>query len=279
MILAENISFQIGKACLLNRASFRFDKPEFVAVIGPNGAGKSTLLQLLSGLYKPTTGSVLINGKGTHLWSASEFAGFRAYLQQQQSVFESFTVEDVLMMGRTIHINSKPGVPDQEMVEQALIQLGLNDRKHQPFNHLSGGEQQRIQFARTLLQLRDSTSESLAGKTLFLDEPLNNLDLYYQYNLLQLARTNVVEKHGMVIAVLHDLNMAYQFADRVIVLSNGNTICDAPTEEALNQELLSRVYGMHIQKHESGNQPTYFSASNAIRKSVINGLNELRLQH
>jgi iron complex transport system ATP-binding protein len=279
MILAENISFQVGKACLLNRTSFRFDKPEFVAVIGPNGAGKSTLLQLLSGFYKPTTGSVSINGKGTHLWSATEFAGFRAYLQQQQSVFESFTVEDVLMMGRTIHVNSKPGASDREMVEQALIQLGLHDRKKQPFNHLSGGEQQRIQFARTLLQLKDTNSDSLAGKTLFLDEPLNNLDLYYQYNLLQLARAHVVEKQGMVIAVLHDLNMAYQFADRVIVLCNGNAICDASTEEALNPELLSRVYGMHIQKYESVNQLTYFSAGNAIPEMVTSGLKELRLQH
>ncbi|MES2557319.1 MAG: ATP-binding cassette domain-containing protein [Bacteroidota bacterium] len=279
MILAENISFQVGKACLLNRASFRFDKPEFIAVIGPNGAGKSTLLQLLSGFYKPTTGSVLINGKGTHLWSASEFAHFRAYLQQQQSVFESFTVEDVLMMGRTIHVVSKPGTADLELVNQMLVQLGLYERRMQAFNHLSGGEQQRIQFARTLLQLKDPATESLAGKTLFLDEPLNNLDLYYQYNLLQLARTNVVEQQGTVIAVLHDINMAYQFADRVIVLSNGNTICDAPADEALSPELLSAVYNMNIQKHESGNQPTYFSASHHIPETVTGELDKVRLQH
>ncbi|ASS48322.1 MAG: hypothetical protein A3D31_08845 [Candidatus Fluviicola riflensis] len=279
MILAENISFQVGKACLLNRASFRFDKPEFIAVIGPNGAGKSTLLQLLSGFYKPTTGSVLINGKGTHLWSASEFAHFRAYLQQQQSVFESFTVEDVLMMGRTIHVASKPGPADAEMVEKMLVQLGLHDRRTQAFNHLSGGEQQRIQFARTLLQLKDVGSDSLSGKILFLDEPLNNLDLYYQYNLLQLARTNVVEQQGTVIAVLHDINMAYQFADRIIVLSKGNTICDAPTEEALTPELLSAVYNMNIQKHESGNQLTYFSASHHVSETITGTLDEVRLQH
>ncbi len=279
MILAENISFRVGKISLLNRASFRFDKPEFVAVIGPNGAGKSTLLQLLSGFYKPATGSVLINGKGTHLWSVGEFAGFRAYLQQQQSVFESFTVEDVLMMGRTIHFESKPAATDQTLVEQMLMQLGLYERRNQAFNHLSGGEQQRIQFARTLLQLKDPATESLAGKTLFLDEPLNNLDLYYQYNLLQLARTNVVEQQGTVIAVLHDINMAYRFADRVIVLSNGNTICDAPVEEALDPELLSAVYRMNIQKQEPGNQPAYFTASNSLPESVAEPLNTLRLQH
>jgi iron complex transport system ATP-binding protein len=279
MILAENISFALGKTTLLQRASFRFDKPEFVAVIGPNGAGKSTLLQLLSGFYKPTSGSVSINGKGTHLWSASEFAHFRAYLQQQQSVFESFTVEEVLMMGRTIHLASKPGLADRMLVNQTLTDLGLSERKNHAFNHLSGGEQQRIQFARTLLQLKDPSSESLAGKTLFLDEPLNNLDLYYQYNLLQLARTNVVEQQGTVIAVLHDINMAYQFADRVIVLSNGNTICDAPAEEALNPELLSRVYGMHIQKHDLEHRTAYFSASNALPKSVVSNRKELLLQH
>lgn len=261
MIIADRIALQRNGKTLFSEASFRFERPEFVAIIGPNGAGKSTLLQLLSGYFAPTTGSVTIHGKPAAQWKPKELAQFRAYLQQQQSVFETFTVEDVLMMGRSIHFQSFPKPEDRTLVDRLLGELELSERRQQPFNHLSGGEQQRIQFARTLLQLQEHPFDSLVGKALFLDEPLNNLDLYYQYNLLQMTRERIVDRGGMVIAVLHDLNMAYRFADRVIVLSEGKTIIDAPTEAALDPELLSAVYHLHIEKMEPNDRLPYFAVT------------------
>ncbi len=262
MILAENIALCRGNKTIFEPASFRFDSPEFVAIIGPNGAGKSTLLQLLSGYFPPSAGSVTIHKKQADKWQPNELARLRAYLQQQQSVFESFSVEDVLMMGRSIYMHSHPKNLDQELVTDALTNLNLVHRKNEPFNQFSGGEQQRIQFARTLLQLDETGTESLVGKTLFLDEPLNNLDLYYQYNLLQMARERVVNRGGTVIAVLHDLNMVYQFADRVIVLSGGKTLIDSPTEEAMVPELLSTIYQLTIKKIQLENQLPYFAVMN-----------------
>ena len=276
MILAENIALHRGNKPLFESASFRFDSPEFVAIIGPNGAGKSTLLQLLSGYFPPTSGSVTIHGKQADKWQPNELAKFRAYLQQQQSVFESFSIEDVLMMGRSIYTNSHPKDLDKALVTLALTNLNLVHRKNEPFNRFSGGEQQRIQFARTLLQLDETGTESLVGKTLFLDEPLNNLDLYYQYNLLQMARERVVNRGGTVISVLHDLNMVHQFADRVIVLSGGKTLIDSPTEEALVPELLSSIYQLRIEKIQPENQLPYFTVINSstyqkhFKKELIN---------
>lgn len=263
MILASDIAFSVQGRFLLAPASFRFDKPEFIAILGPNGAGKSTLLQLLAGYHKPTSGSVLLHGREAHLWKPEELAKHRAYLQQQQSVFESFSVEDVLMIGRSIHYNSFPKPLDRQLVSKALSGLDLTGRREEAFNRLSGGEQQRVQFMRTLLQLQETADASLEGKALFLDEPLNNLDLYYQYSLLHLARESVVKQGGMVVAVLHDLNMAYQFADRVILLSEGKAIIDAPTEEAMIPEQLSAIYNMHIEKIESLDQLPYFAVKTA----------------
>lgn len=261
MIVAENITLVRSGKTLFSEASFRFDQPEFVAIIGPNGAGKSSLLQMLSGAFAPSNGNVSVHGRPTVDWKTEALAKYRAYLQQQQSVFESFTVEDVLMMGRSVHFGSKPGAADRALVAQTLEQLELTTRRDQPFNFLSGGEQQRVQFARTLLQLRETADASLEGKVLFLDEPLNNLDLYYQYNLLQMARTDVVDKGGIVIAVLHDLNMACRYADRVIILSEGRTIMDAPAAEALRPDVLSAVYRMNIEKIEPSNQSPYFAVT------------------
>lgn len=274
MITATDISLARNGKTLLDTTSFRFQQPEFVAIIGPNGAGKSSLLQVLSGFVTPTSGKVEIHGKGTGEWSVKELASKRAYLQQQQSVFESFTVEDVLLMGRSIHFRAHPAEEDRLMVFRALKDLRLESRASQPFNHLSGGEQQRVQFARTLLQLREQASSSMKDKVLFLDEPLNNLDLYYQYNLLQLAQEQITDRGGCVIAVLHDLNMVYRFADRVIILSEGKTIMDAPVEEALAPELLSAVYQLNIHKIEQDNRISYFAVTEQFSSEIVSNRKE-----
>ena len=262
MISATNISLARKGKTLLDSLSCTFDRSEFVAIIGPNGAGKSTLLQLLAGLFQPTSGNVDFLGKNAHAWLPNELAAHRAYLHQQQSVFESFTVEDVLLMGRSIHFTGFPKPEDSALVAGMLRDLNLTHRKDQSFNSLSGGEQQRVQFARTLLQLQQSQRSSLENKVLFLDEPLNNLDLHYQYGLLNMARDKVVGEGGLVIAVLHDLNITFQYADRVIILHEGQKKMDAPTDVAMSPELLSAIYNIDIRKIEQDDQLPYFTIVN-----------------
>lgn len=253
MIRATDISLVRRGKTILQPLSCDFTDGGFVAVIGPNGAGKSSLLHLLSGLHQPSSGNVSVLGKPVGEWTTEELAMTRAYLQQHHSVFESFSVEQVLTMGRSVYFGYKPSANDERMVNEMLADLKLEHRRKQAFNSLSGGEQQRVQFARTLLQLQEDSEEAMQQKILFLDEPLNNLDLHYQYSLLQMAREKVVEKGGIVIAVLHDLNSTYAFADRVILLNNGSVEIDAPVEEAMQPELLSTVYNIPIiKKYDNG---------------------------
>lgn len=261
MIEATNISFRIGKKTLLQELSCSFHQSEFVAIIGPNGAGKSTLLQLLAGLHQPTTGTIRIHHLGTRQWKPGALAYHRAFLNQQQPVFESFTVWDVLTMGRSIHFSAYPKPQDKQLVQTMLETLQLTALKDQPFNSLSGGEQQRTQFARTLLQLQDASTDSFEHKILFLDEPLNNLDLHYQYNILNMIREQFVQRGGLAVTVLHDLNLTYQYADRVIVLDGGQLQIDTASEQAMSAELLSSIYKIPIQKITPPGEPPYFTVA------------------
>lgn len=268
MIHATDISLVRKGRTILQPLSCRFDKAGFVAVIGPNGAGKSSLLHLLSGLYTPSTGTISVLGKPLSEWTIEELAMNRAYLQQQHSVFESFSVEQVLTMGRSVYFGYKPSPNDEQMVTEMLEELQLTSRRKQAFNSLSGGEQQRVQFARTLLQLQEEGEEAMQQKILFLDEPLNNLDLHYQYSLLQMAREKVVNKGGLVIAVLHDLNSAYAFSDRVLMMHQGHLLVDAPTDEAMQADQLSAVYNIPIIRKESDGQ-TWFVVEQPVPPTMI----------
>jgi iron complex transport system ATP-binding protein len=268
MIAAENISLVRNGRQILHSATLQFREPGFVAIIGPNGAGKSTLLHLLSGLMKPSTGFVALGQRPLSSWKTEELAMQRAYLQQQHSVFETFTVNDVLTMGRSVYFKFRPSAQDGELVTEMLKELDLLHRKDQPFNQLSGGEQQRVQFARTILQLFEGEDRDMKGKFLFLDEPLNNLDLHYQVNLLQMAREMIVARGGTVIAVLHDLNMTQAFADRVIILEKGAVRADDLTEKAMSAELLSEIYNVPITRLENEGQ-VFFHVSPQVSPEKI----------
>lgn len=259
MIQAQNISFSSGKKQILSPMSMRFDQPELVVILGPNGAGKSTLLQILAGLFEPVSGEVSYASRQLKNWDITELAKQRSYLLQHNTVFGAFTVEDILEMGRYPYFDMRPTAKDQQLIEQMVVEMGLGSRRKQVYQTLSGGEQQRIQFARAILQLQDPHKEDLGRKVLFLDEPLNNLDLHYQYSLMGQARSKIVDKGGIVIAVLHDINMAYQFADRVLILKHGNLVVDDRTEQALDPEVLGSIFDIDVKKITISDKEVLFS--------------------
>lgn len=259
MIQAKNISFSSGKKQILSPMSMRFDQPEMVVILGPNGAGKSTLLQILAGLFEPVSGEVSYASRQLKNWDITELARQRSYLLQHNTVFGAFTVEDILEMGRYPYFDMRPTAKDQQLIEQMVIEMGLESRRKQVYQTLSGGEQQRIQFARAILQLQDPHKEDLERKVLFLDEPLNNLDLHYQYSLMGQARSKIVDKGGIVIAVLHDINMAYQFADRILILKHGNLVVDDRTEQALDPEVLGSIFDIDVKKITISDKEVLFS--------------------
>ncbi len=259
MIQASNITFSSGKKSILKPMSMTFDKAEMVVILGPNGAGKSTLLQILAGLFEPSSGEISYANRKLNSWDISELAKQRSYLLQHNNVFGAFTVEDILEMGRYPYFDMKPTAKDQQLVEQMISEMELQMRRKQVYQTLSGGEQQRIQFARTILQLQDTTKDDLENKVLFLDEPLNNLDLHYQYSLMWQARNKIVDKGGIVIAVLHDINMAYQFADRILILKEGNLVVDELAEQALEPSVLSSIFDIEVRKIRLSEKEVFFS--------------------
>lgn len=257
MIEARNISFQIGRKSLLQQVSLNAGAGELIAILGPNGAGKSTLLKVLAGLLKPSAGIVIFKEKPLPKWSANALARERAVLAQQSSLNTPFTAAEVVMMGRYPHFQGKPSADDEQVVQQSLQEAGAEHLAERIITTLSGGEQQRVHLARVLAQLEPTCQSAPASKPfhqklLLLDEPVNNLDLQYQHGLLETVQRKA-RQGCTVITVLHELNLAARYADRVIILKDGQKLADGPAHDALGEELLSHVYGLPVRVlHQEG---------------------------
>ena len=271
MIVAENIGFGVGGRMILNPVSMEFKRSELVVILGPNGAGKSTLIQLLAGYLDPTIGKVNYHQQDLKCCKVNSLAKCRAYLHQQSNVFGSFSVQEIVEMGRFPHEESLE--EQNKITEKILIDLKLFTKRNQSYQTLSGGEQQRVQFARAIIQLETKSVSNKPEKVLFLDEPLNNLDMHYQYSLMEQAKEKVCNQGGIVIAVLHDINMAYAFADRIIIVKEGHVVVDSPKELAMETEVLESIFNIGIQKNQVGNE-VFFS----MRPKIIESKKVLKNQ-
>lgn len=221
MLEAHHLSFKIRQKTLLDNVSFDLQPGELLAVIGPNGAGKSTLLRLLCGELQPGGGEIRLLGRPLAKWQVAEQAQIRAVLPQSSSLAFPFTALEVVLMGRTPHNNGVNRHQDSEISMAALHHLGIVHLAEQLYPTLSGGERQQVQLARVLAQIWDSGTKP--GRLLFLDEPTNSLDLAHQHNSLRIAR-DFARAGTAVLAILHDLNLAAQYADRVMMLKAGRLV-------------------------------------------------------
>ena len=262
MIEAEILSFTVKEKQILKPLSFKTDQEEFIVILGPNGAGKSTLVKLLSNGLKPSSGSISYYGKELKDWTLDDLSKYRAYMHQESMIASNFTVREVLEMARYRYPETKNGF-NKSVIEKIVAELNLQALLNVEFNFLSGGEKQRVQFGRVLLQLESEDKTSSFGgeirgrietqpiKYLFLDEPLNNLDVRYQIELLKYARKFVDDKLGSVIVVMHDINLCYQYADRVLLMKKGKVIMDGTVHEVMLPELLSETYQIELEQIQS----------------------------
>ena len=259
MLEVKNISVTLNGNKLVDSLSFNVSPGKLVALVGPNGAGKSTLLKVLSGDL-PYDGEVTMHQTNIKNFTAIEMAQIKAVMTQKSSVNFDFLVKEITMMGRYPHFAHVPSDTDEAIVNQCHQTVGLSNYSDRIHSSLSGGEQQRNHFSRALAQLE---SNCLLAKLLLLDEPLNNLDIKYQFKLMELVK-DFVKKGNSTIVVLHDLNIAAAFADEMIFLKKGRIVQLGEVETVFTPENLSDCYDMEavVQPHPIAHHPmVFFSAT------------------
>ena len=216
--------------------SLSVDRGEIVGIIGPNGAGKTTLLRLLAGLLAPSGGGVRLDGRDLAEIDARARARKLAYMSQDVSQAFSFSVMEILLMGRYPHLGrfEQESGRDREEARRILSYVGLSGLEQRAFTELSGGERQLVLFAKALVQDTEA---------LLLDEPTSSLDIRHQDRIFSMAQELAREKRA-VVASVHNLAVAAQYCGRLILLSQGRVAAEGRPEEVLRSEILDRVYGV-----------------------------------
>ena len=236
----SGIKFHYGKREILKGTGFQARRGEVCLLLGANGAGKTTLLKCINGLLKASDGTVKWLGKDTVPLSLREKARIFGYVPQNTQAGLSLTVMETVISGRLPFSRGKTGKEDVEKSAQVLEQFGLSDYAFRQMGQLSGGERQRILIAR-----------ALAGdpQVLLLDEPTSSLDLRYQYEVMELLVKVSREKNLAVVAVIHDLNLALDFADRVALLHDGHVLAEGATKEVITPDRIEKAYGIRAAIH------------------------------
>lgn len=248
MLQAKDIHFCIRQRPIVKQASLEVKPGEILAILGPNGAGKSTLFNLLTGETSCTRGNVHYNGTAIDQLKTKQLASIRAVMPQHSSVNFPFTAQEVVELG--LPTNTKTiGEKQLEEVMQLTQTLHLKDQFYQ---QLSGGEKQRIQLARVLIQI---WAKKPFPRYLLLDEPTSSLDIAQQHIVLKILKRLKSQNIG-VLLIIHDLNLAAHYADRVALIKDGLIAGIGPVEEVYTESLLSEVFDYPIQliKHPEFNQ-------------------------
>lgn len=239
LIEARDISVLIGGKKIISSVDFEIRQGDLAAIIGPNGSGKTTFLKALSGEL-PYTGRVTMNGRDTASMKAWESASIRAVLPQATALSFPFTVREIVKLGL---IGGRSGVlagENERLPERALARVDLDGFAGRFYQELSGGEQQRVQLARVLCQVWAPVLDGVP-RYLFLDEPVSSLDIKHQLIIMNLAR-DFSRRGGGVVAILHDLNLAAMFADRIFVMHRGKLAAAGSPQDVLSDDLISKVF-------------------------------------
>lgn len=227
----RDLQISLSGQKILKGISAQMPMKRFIGIIGPNGSGKSTLLKCIYRVLKPDCGAVYLDGKELSKFSYRESAKKMAVVAQHNYYNFDFSVQDVVLMGRSPHKRSmeRDNTQDYEIVAQSLAQVGMQDFSSRSFSTLSGGEQQRVILARALAQ---------QTPCLILDEPTNHLDIKYQLQLM-----DIVKGLGRtILSAIHDLNIALMYCDFIYVVKDGRVVAQGEPAQVLTRELIQDVY-------------------------------------
>lgn len=241
MLEAKNISYKIGKKQVLKNVSAEFLPGELNMILGPNGSGKSSFLKIFSGELDDYSGDILYEEKKLKAIRKEELARHRAVMSQQPELSFPLTVDEVVLMGRYPHFSFNPGKKDRAICDEVITRMNLCSFRERNYLTLSGGEKQRVQFARVLAQIWEMPAKG--SRYLFLDEPLTSLDINYQQEFLQITR-DFANTGAVVVVVIHDINLAVQFADKVLFLQEGAVAAHGKPSFVVTETLVEKVFGV-----------------------------------
>ncbi|MFC1870461.1 heme ABC transporter ATP-binding protein [Chloroflexota bacterium] len=235
----EQVSLGYGKRVVLSDINLEAKPGEMLGIIGPNGSGKSTLIRGMTHLISPSSGQIFVDGQNIHNMSRSDLARLVAVVPQNAVLPELFTGFEVVLMGRTPHLGlfRYEGEKDLAIVRRAMEVTQTTAFADRRIGELSGGERQRLTIARALAQ---------EPKIILLDEPTAHLDINYQIETLSLVRRLCLEQMLAVVTALHDLNLAAQYCDRLVMLSKGQIYCHGTPREVINSQAIREVYGAEV---------------------------------
>ncbi|SER79270.1 iron complex transport system ATP-binding protein [Gracilibacillus ureilyticus] len=237
MIEIKGITKQFGKKPVVEDVSVTIEQGTITSFIGPNGAGKSTLLSMVSRLLDADTGEVLLDKNNVKRWKSTEFAKRVSILRQANFINVRLTVRELVAFGRYPYSKGRLTSEDEKFVDQAIEYMNLADMQDKFLDELSGGQKQRAFIAMVIAQDTDY---------ILLDEPLNNLDMKHSVQIMKILRKLVDELGRTVVIVLHDINFASVYSDRIVALKNGKLVKNGPTNEIINSEALRDIYDMDI---------------------------------
>ena len=242
----KNVEFSYASVPILKDICIELAASEMLGVVGPNGAGKSTLLRCIDRILKPQRGSILLDEREIKKMSMIELAKKLGYIPQ--STFQVFpaTVFDTVLLGRRPHVGWRSGEKDRKKVLKALQMLNIEKFAMRDINELSGGQQQKVFIARALTQEPD---------VLLLDEPTSNLDIKHQLEVMEIIKSIVREKEISAIMAIHDLNLASRYADRIIMMNDGEIFSAGDSVSVLTPESIKQVYGVEAEVNHIHGRP------------------------
>lgn len=241
MIEVKNISKKYGSKAVVNNVSLQIKRGKITSFIGPNGAGKSTVLGMMSRLLKKDSGEVFIDGKEISKWDTKELSKVMGILKQSNHLNVRLTIRDLVAFGRFPHSQGNLTSEDQVKIDEALAYMQLEDIQHKFLDELSGGQRQRAFIGMVLAQDTDY---------IFLDEPLNNLDMKHSVQIMKMLRRITDELGKTVVIVIHDINFASCYSDEIIALQDGEIAVTGTVNEIMQASTLSKLYDMEFNVQE-----------------------------
>lgn len=261
-----DLACSYGATRVLDGLTFSFARGSFTGIIGPNGSGKSTLLRSLSRVLKPAGGVVLLDDRDLYALHAREVAKKMAVVPQETAVNFSFTVEEIIMMGRSPHLGRFQGESEKDfaLVNRVMELTNTRHLARRPITAISGGERQRVIVAKALAQ---------EPEIILLDEPTSHLDINHQVEILNLLKRLNREEHATVVVVFHDLNLAGQYCDSLLLMQKGRIYMTGKPEKVLTADHIKEVYGTSviIRKHPVTGRPAVMLLARGLQGAAAEG--------